>query len=57
MSDDLSGDMLAPSWPNLVIYLFCELEEVLDFIALRITSSHIIDLVGVSQVLWNVVSL
>ena len=20
MSDDLSGDMLAPSWPNLVIY-------------------------------------
>ena len=22
MSDDLSGDMLAPSWPNLVLYRF-----------------------------------
>ena len=23
MSDDLSGDMLAPSWPNLVFSMFC----------------------------------
>ena len=24
MSDDLSGDMLAPSWPNLVLYHVCK---------------------------------
>ena len=28
MSDDLSGDMLAPSWPNLVLFLLLEIYNV-----------------------------
>ena len=40
MSDDLSGDMLAPSWPNLVLYMqFLSLRCY--FLYLNITSiSH-----------------
>ena len=34
MSDDLSGDMLAPSWPNLVIepFIFSPLRSSISFL-------------------------
>ena len=33
VSDDLSGDMLAPSWPNLVVLMnFHALENVFGFV-------------------------
>ena len=28
VSDDLSGDMLAPSWPNLVLFIFVSFTQV-----------------------------
>ena len=40
MSDDLSGDMLAPSWPNLVLILMSHLREPKIF-GVLILSSYI----------------
>ena len=43
MSDDLSGDMLAPSWPNLVVYLLCANRDSASSWGISIVKVHLLD--------------